>query len=64
MNIPFHTLVNIGDGFESENSKDNDAGVDGCEGVADRHQDDVTDTVVLGRVVTSERDQGSKGEAE
>ena len=55
-----HALLKQMDGLESKNGEDDRAGVDGGEAVAERDDDDVLDTVLVGAVVRTEADNGAE----
>ena len=55
-----HALLKQMDGLESKNGEDDRAGVDGGEAVAERDDDDVLDTVLVGAVVRTEADDGAE----
>ena len=46
--------------LEPEDGEDDGAGVDGGEAVAERDDDDVLDTVLVGAVVRTEADDGAE----
>lgn len=52
------------DSFETEDGKNDDAGIDGRGGVADRQDNGVFDTIVSRRIVAAESDERSKSNVE
>lgn len=61
MYSPGHTAIHVDGGLEAEYSEDDDTRVDGSDCIADRHQEHVSDAVVLGRIVAAEGNQRAKG---
>jgi len=63
-NLLFDAPIHVEHGFESQDSEYDDTSVDGGGCVTKRDEQNISDTIVFGRIVRSEGNQRPKSQSE